>query len=71
VYLFRPASIYPVEPRRERNLGSRLLRATYPVFRLLCPNQVIRADDLAHAMMDVVIRGTGEHGRLVFDNRDT
>ena len=27
VYLFRPAYIYPVEPRREPNLGYRVLRA--------------------------------------------
>jgi uncharacterized protein YbjT (DUF2867 family) len=70
VYLFRPAYIYPVEPRREPNLGYRLLRTIYPVFRLLFPNQVIRADDLAHAMVDAVIRGTGEPRRLVFENRD-
>src|SRR6266853_2720527 len=56
VYLFRPAYIYPVEPRKEPNLGYRLLRAVYPVFRLLFANQVIRADDLARAMVDVVVR---------------
>ena len=39
LYLFRPAYIYPVEPRKEPNLGYRLLRAIYPVFRLLVPNQ--------------------------------
>jgi uncharacterized protein YbjT (DUF2867 family) len=41
VYLFRPAYIYPVEPRKEPNLSYRLLRAIYPVFRVLFPNQVI------------------------------
>ena len=70
VYLFRPAYIYPVEPRKEPNLGYRLLRAIYPAFRLLFPNQVIRADDLAQAMIDVVIRGTGARGALVLENRD-
>src|SRR6201997_1263772 len=45
VYLFRPAYIYSVEPRKEPNFGYRLLRAIYPAFRLLFPNQVIRADD--------------------------
>jgi uncharacterized protein YbjT (DUF2867 family) len=70
VYLFRPGYIYPVEPRKEPNLGYRLLRAVYPAFRLLFPNQVIRADDLAHAMVDVVIDGTGERGAFVFENRD-
>ncbi len=70
VYIFRPAYIYPVEPRKEPNFGYRLLRGIYPVFRVLFPNQVIRADDLAHAMVDVTVRGRGEHGGVVLENRD-
>ena len=70
VYKFRPAYIYPVEPRKEPNFGYRLLRAIYPAFCLLFPNQVIRADDLARAMVDVAVRRTGEPGSLVFENRD-
>jgi uncharacterized protein YbjT (DUF2867 family) len=68
VYLFRPAYIYPVEPRREPNFSYRLLRWTYPVFRLLFPNQVIRADDLARVMVDVALCGTAEHRGPVFEN---
>src|SRR5580704_13266124 len=60
VYLFRPAYIYPVQPRKEPNFSYRLLRAVYPVFRLLFPNQVIRADELAWAMVDVVLRQSEE-----------
>jgi len=70
VYIFRPAYIYPVEPRREPNFSYRLLRAIYPVFRVLFPNQVIPADDLARAMVDVALRETQETGGLVFENRD-
>jgi uncharacterized protein YbjT (DUF2867 family) len=70
VYIFRPAYIYPVEPRKEPNFSYRLLRAIYPGFRVLFPNQVIRADDLARAMVDVAVRRTGEPGGLVFENRD-
>jgi uncharacterized protein YbjT (DUF2867 family) len=70
VYIFRPAYIYPVEPRKEPNFGYRLLRGLYPVFRVLFPNQVIRADDLARAMVDVTVRGRGEHGGVVLENRD-
>jgi uncharacterized protein YbjT (DUF2867 family) len=70
VYIFRPAYIYPVEPRKEPNFGYRFLRAIYPAFRVLFPNQVIRADDLARAMVDVAIRGAGEHRSPVFENRD-
>ena len=70
LYIFRPAYIYPVEPRKEPNFSYRLLRAIYPAFRSLFPNQVIRADDLARAMVDVAIRGTGERGGPIFENRD-
>ena len=70
VYIFRPAYIYPVEPRKEPNFSYRLLRAIYPAFRVLFPNQVIRADDLARAMVDVAVRGTGERRSLIFENRD-
>jgi uncharacterized protein YbjT (DUF2867 family) len=69
VYLFRPAYIYPVEPRKEPSFSYRLLRAIYPAFQLLFPNQVIRADDLARAMVDVAVQGTGR-GAKVFENRD-
>jgi uncharacterized protein YbjT (DUF2867 family) len=70
VYIFRPAYIYPVEPRKEPNFSYRLLRAIYPLFRMVFPNQVIRADGLARAMVDVVISGRGERPSLVLENRD-
>jgi len=70
VYLFRPAYIYPVEPRKEPNLSYRLLRAIYPAFRMLFPNQVIRADDLARAMVDIAVRGTGRNGGRILENCD-
>src|SRR5579872_373054 len=70
VYLFRPAYIYPVEPRNDPNFSYRLLRTVYPVFRVLFPNQVIRADDLARAMVDVGLRQTHERQGLILENRD-
>jgi uncharacterized protein YbjT (DUF2867 family) len=70
VYIFRPAYIYPVQPRREPNFSYRILRAIYPVFRILFPNQVIRADDLARTMVDAALRGIGEGRTLVLENRD-
>ena len=70
VYLFRPAYIYPVEPRKEPNFSYRMLRAVYPVFQVLFPSQVIRADDLARTMVDVVLRQRQEREGLVFENRD-
>jgi uncharacterized protein YbjT (DUF2867 family) len=70
VYIFRPAYIYPVEPRKEPNFSYRLLRGVYPVFRLLFPNQMIRADDLARVMVDAGVSGTGQRVKPVFENRD-
>jgi uncharacterized protein YbjT (DUF2867 family) len=70
VCIFRPAYIYPVEPRKEPNFSYRLLRAIYPVFQVLFPNQVIPADDLARAMVDVAVSRTGQPGGLVLENRD-
>ena len=70
VFIFRPAYIYPVEPRNEPNVSYRLLRMIYPAFRLVFPNQVIRADDLAGAMVDVAVRDTSEPKSAVFENRD-
>jgi len=68
VYIFRPAYIYPVEPRKEPNITYRFMRWIYPTFRTLFPNQVIRADDLASAMVDVVLFGTADGP--IFENRD-
>jgi uncharacterized protein YbjT (DUF2867 family) len=70
VYIFRPAYIYPMEPRKEPNFSYRLLRVIYPAFRVLFPNQVVPADDLARAMVDVAVRGAGEQRSLIFENRD-
>jgi uncharacterized protein YbjT (DUF2867 family) len=70
LYIFRPAYIYPVEPRKEPNFSYRLLRSVYPVFQLLFPNQVIRADDLAKAMVDVAVRTGAGTERTVLENRD-
>jgi hypothetical protein len=64
-----PAYIYPVKPRLEPNFTCRLSRAIYPAFPMLLPNQIIPADDLARAMVDVAIRETRERGGLVLENR--
>lgn len=68
VYVFRPAYIYPVEARKEPNFSYRVMRSIYPVFRTLLPNQVIRADDLARAMVDVVAFENVDGP--IFENRD-
>jgi hypothetical protein len=37
---------------------------------MLFPNQVIRSDDLARAMVDVAVRGKRERESVVFENRE-
>ena len=70
VFIFRPAYIYPVEPRKEPSFSYRLLRGIYPAFRVLFPNQVIRADDLGRVMVDAAVRGTPARPGPVFENGD-
>jgi uncharacterized protein YbjT (DUF2867 family) len=70
VYIFRPAYIYPVEPRKEPTASYRVLRAIYPVFRVVFPNLVIRADDLARVMVDAAILTTPGRAGPTFENRD-
>jgi hypothetical protein len=70
IYIFRPAYIYPIEPRREPNFGYRLLRWICPAFRVVFPNLVIRSDDFARAMLDVAVQRMDGHQSLVFQNRD-
>jgi uncharacterized protein YbjT (DUF2867 family) len=71
VYIFRPAYIYPVQPRKEPNVGYTLLRAIYPALRLVFPNQQIRADDLARSMVNAAVHGIGaEPHTIVLENRD-
>src|SRR5690349_11696304 len=70
LYIFRPAYIYPAEPRKEPNFSYRLLRAIYPVFRRLFPNQVIPADDLARAIVDAAVSGKRERECVVLENRE-
>ena len=69
-YIFRPAYIYPVVPRKEPTFSYRLLRRIYPAFRVVLPDLVIPSDDLARAMVDVVVQRTGERQSVVFENRD-
>ena len=71
VYIFRPAYIYPVQPPREPTVSYRVLRAIYPVFQLLFPNQVIRGDDLARTMVDAALRDVeAERQTVVLENRN-
>ena len=70
LYLFRPGYIYPVQPRKEPNWSYRLMRELYPALRVLLPNHVIRADDLARVMVDVAVERTAQHENLIYENRE-
>lgn len=71
LYIFRPAYIYSVQPRAEPTISYRVLRAIYPALRVVLPNHTIRADDLARAMVDVGLRGSGSDvDAIVLENRD-
>jgi uncharacterized protein YbjT (DUF2867 family) len=70
VYMFRPAYIYPVEPRNDPNFSYRLLRSIYPVFRVLFPNQAVPADQLGRSMVDVVVNEAEGRASVVLENRD-
>jgi uncharacterized protein YbjT (DUF2867 family) len=70
LYLFRPAYIYPVEPRKEPTLGYRLLRTVYPAFRILFPGLSIRSDDLGRVMVDLSIQDNPPPESRVLENRD-
>jgi uncharacterized protein YbjT (DUF2867 family) len=70
VYIFRPAYIYPVEQRKEPTFSYRIMRAIYPAFRVLFPNQAIRADDLAQGMVHGVVQKTAAPESTIFENRD-
>jgi uncharacterized protein YbjT (DUF2867 family) len=70
LYLFRPAYIYPVEPRKEPTLSYRLLRAVYPAFRIFFPGLSIRSDDLGRVMVDLSVQDTAQPESRVLENRD-
>ena len=59
-----------MEPRKEPNLSYRVLRTFYPAFRVLFPNQVIPADELGRAMVDVAVGRTGAPGGQILENRN-
>lgn len=58
VHLFRPGYIYPVVPRAEPHLGYRLLRAVYPLARLVKPDVGVPSSVLARAMLEVGLDGS-------------
>jgi len=69
-HIFRPGYIYPVTPRKEPNLLYSISRFLYPLLRRIYPNIGIPSKDLAAAMVQAGLYGTGEHQSPVLENRD-
>ena len=70
IHLFRPAYIYPVEPREEPNVMYRVSRALYPVLRRVMPRSVITSEHLGRAMLEAAVAGTPGHEEPVLENTD-
>lgn len=66
-YSFRPAYIYPVVPRKEPNLGYKIIRLLYPIFTLLGEKYSIKSTELANAMFTVGLNGADKQ---ILENQD-
>lgn len=66
-YSFRPAYIYPVEPRKEPNAAYRILRIFYPVLKIFGNKFSIKSTELAKAMFNVGLNGAEKQ---ILENRD-
>lgn len=66
-FIFRPAYIYPVTPRKEPNVSYRIMRSIYPIFKALYPNGVVTSIDLANAMFKTGLQG-GD--KVILENKD-
>jgi len=67
LYMFRPAYIYPITPRKEPNLSYRIMRAAYPIFNIIYPNGSLTSVELASAMFRCGLHGWTED---TLENRD-
>ena len=67
LYCFRPGYIYPVEKRKEPNVGYKIFKALYPIIKLLGKKYSIKSTELANAMFHVGLNGAE---REVLENRE-
>ncbi|MBO9201991.1 MULTISPECIES: Rossmann-fold NAD(P)-binding domain-containing protein [Niastella] len=66
-YSFRPAYIYPVEPRKEPNVGYRIIKVLYPLLKLFGEKYSIKSTELANAMFNVGLYGADKQ---ILENQD-
>jgi nucleoside-diphosphate-sugar epimerase len=66
-YSFRPGYIYPVESRKEPNLGYKVMRGLYPLIKLLGKKYSIKSTELANAMFSTGLNGAEKQ---ILENHD-
>jgi uncharacterized protein YbjT (DUF2867 family) len=70
VHCVRPGYIYPVTPRREPNVGYRVLRAIYPLASRIYPLVGVTSEEVARAMVHLGHRQGAAAGGVVTEHRD-
>lgn len=66
-YSFRPGYIYPVEPRKEPNILYKIMRALYPLIKMLGSNYSIKSSELGSAIFNVGLNGAKNE---ILENKD-
>jgi len=66
-YSFRPAYIYPVEPRIEPNVGYKIFKALYPIIKVFGKKYSIKSTELANSMFYVGLNGSDKQ---ILENED-
>ncbi|MDF1547759.1 MAG: NAD-dependent epimerase/dehydratase family protein [Bacteroidales bacterium] len=66
LYIFRPAYIYPVTPRKEPNFSYKLSRKLYPLLKRIMPDGVIPSTTLAKAIFLTGLKG---HKSMIIENK--
>jgi nucleoside-diphosphate-sugar epimerase len=67
LYIFRPAYIYPSQRRKEPNLTYKIMRAIYPLLKVVYPAGVITSNDLATSMFAAGMNG---YENMTLENRE-
>jgi uncharacterized protein YbjT (DUF2867 family) len=70
VYIFRPRCVHPVQPPRDISFRSRIWGQMARAFRAILPDQMIRPDDLARAMVEVTVQGMGQREDWILENHE-
>lgn len=66
-YSFRPAYIYPVDQRKEPNVGYKIIKVLYPIFKLLGDKYSIKSTELANAIFNIGLNGADKQ---ILENQD-